>query len=932
MVETQWYSNDLEHVFRELETTERGLSEREAAARLETYGYNELIETGKISPIMMFLRQFTDPMVLILLVAIAISVFTSVFSHENGGEHGFIDAIVISAIVIFNAVFGFIQEYRSEKALEALKEMAAPRAKVVREGAWREIDSRNVVPGDIIGLEPGDRVPTDARVGYSVGLAADESVLTGESIAVRKIVEPIHLVTVTVGDMKNMVFQGTTIVSGKGQAVVTATGMRTRFGRIAEMVQESEKDVTPLQLDLADLGKKLGILVTALCIIVFVAEVIEGVTASPVEALLAAIALAVSAIPEGLPAVVTITLAIGVQMMVTRNAIVRRLPSVETLGSTTVIASDKTGTITKNEMTVQALFMNDITVTVTGAGYNRQGEFCRSDADYDVKSDPHAVKLLEIGQLCTNSLLQTDPTGKADWTVIGDPTEGALLVAAEKAGLTYDATRSKYTEISEISFDSARKRMTSICEDNDGSLWAFSKGAPEVVLSLCNRIYANDGVSQLPEDAKEEILRVNAGFAENALRVLAFAYRPLKKRLIEWEPESVEKDLIFVGLVGMIDPPREEVREAIRTAERAGIRSIMITGDHELTARAIAFDVGLIERQAAVVTGAMIDSMSSEELRDVVQSIDVFARVAPDHKLEIVRALKAHNEVVAMTGDGVNDAPAIKTADVGVSMGIRGADVTKEASDVILTDDNFATIVTAVEKGREIYSNIRKFVRFLLAANFDEIFLIFTMVMLGLPLPLTPIQILWLNLATDGFPALALGVDPAEEGVMERPPRKPGEKMMNRGMIQFVIVAGFVAFASSAFVFLWTLSTYGGWIPGLTGPPVDWTDGLWSGVLTHARTAAFAGVVTFELMFVWNCRNEYKPVWKTRITNSRALIAAVLLSVFLTLVTIYVPFMWPLFETMPLQPVDWAVIILTCIPGLLIPPHIIFGHRKRLRT
>ncbi|MFX1417112.1 MAG: cation-translocating P-type ATPase, partial [Promethearchaeota archaeon] len=514
-------------------------------------------------------------------------------------------------------------------------------------------------------------------------------------------------------------------------------------------------------------------------------------------------------------------------------------------------------------------------------------------------------------------------------TVIGDPTEGALLVAAEKADLTYDATWSKYTEISEISFDSARKRMTSICESTDGALWAFSKGAPEVILSLCNRVYVNDNVSSLSEDVKQGILKVNADFAENALRVLAFAYRPLEKKLPEWEPETVERDLIFVGLVGMIDPPREEVREAITTAERAGIRPIMITGDHELTARAIAVDVGLIERQAAVVTGAMIDSMSTDEIRDVVHSIDVFARVAPDHKLEIVKALKSHNEVVAMTGDGVNDAPAIKTADVGVAMGVRGADVTKEASDVILTDDNFATIVTAVEKGREIYSNIRKFVRFLLAANFDEIFLIFTIVMLGLPLPLTPIQILWLNLATDGFPAMALGVDPAEEGVMERPPRKPGEKMMNRGMILFVIVAGLVAFASSAFVFLWTLSTYGGWIPGLTGPPVDWADGLWSGALTHARTAAFAGVVTFELMFVWNCRSEHKPVWKTRITNSKALIGAVLISVLLTLATIYVPFMWPLFQTMPLQPVDWVVIVLTCIPGLLIPPHVIFGHRKR---
>ncbi|MFW9799930.1 MAG: cation-translocating P-type ATPase [Candidatus Thorarchaeota archaeon] len=929
MVEAQWYSNDLEHVFRELRTSEQGLTEDEAEIRIQAYGYNELIETGRINPIMMFLRQFTDPMVIILLVAIGISVITGIFSTENSGDHGFVDAVVISAIVIFNAVFGFIQEYRSEKALEALKEMAAPRARVIRNGLWTEIESRYVVPGDLLGFEAGDRIPVDGRVSYAVGLSVDEAILTGESVAVRKLVHPIYLASPSVGDMKNMVFQGTTIASGKGQAVATATGMDTRFGKIAELVQESQKDMTPLQRDLADLGKKLGVLVIALCIIVFLAEIFQGAMASPVEALLAAIALAVSAIPEGLPAVVTITLAIGVQMMVQKNAIVRRLPSVETLGSTTVIASDKTGTITKNEMTVKVLFVNGMMVEVTGVGYNREGNFCLSGTEYDVKSDPHVVRLLEIGQLCTNSLLQSDTSGRADWTVIGDPTEGALLVAAEKAGITFDATSSRYTEVTEISFDSARKRMTTVRRNEDGSLWAFSKGAPEILLPLCSGIFTNGGVSPLTQEIRQEILRISAGFAEKALRVLAFAYRPLEEELKEWEPEKVERNLIFVGLIGMIDPPRDEVRGAILTSMNAGIRPIMITGDHALTARAIAIDVGLISSDDTVVKGAQIDNMSDDELRELVPTVDVYARVAPHHKLKIVNALKSQNQVVAMTGDGVNDAPAVKTADVGVSMGVRGADVTKEASDVILTDDNFATIVTAVEKGREIYANIRKFVRFLLAANFDEIFLIFTIIMLGFPLPITPIQILWLNLATDGFPALALGLDPPEEGVMERPPRRPGEKMMNRGMILFVIIAGFVAFLSAAIVFFWFLATYGGWIPGFTGPPVDWTSEPWVGALRHARTGVFASVVTFELMFVWNCRDEYRPVWKTRIRNSRTLVGAVFLSVLLTLATIYLPFMRPLFQTTPLLAIDWAIILVTCIPALLIPPHVIFGHWRR---
>ncbi|MDH4214336.1 MAG: cation-translocating P-type ATPase [Candidatus Thorarchaeota archaeon] len=933
MAQKSWYDNDVEHVLKQLDTSVDGLSQEEAEIRLQQYGPNELLETGGISPLRMFIQQFMDPMVMILMIAILISLFTSILGVEE--ESGIIDAIVISAIVIFNAVFGFVQEYKSEQALEALKQMAAPKARVKRDGLWTIIDSRDIVPGDLIGLESGDLVAADGRVIYAVGFSADEAPLTGESVSVRKVVDPIHLHSPVVGDMKNMVFQGTSITAGKGNAIVTSTGMKTQFGKIAELVQESDKSMTPLQEDLEDLGKKLGLLIIALCAIVLAAEIIKNVSDSLVEELLAAIALAVSAIPEGLPAVVTITLAIGVQRMVARNAIVRRLPSVETLGSTTVICSDKTGTITKNEMTATTIFTNGMTISVSGVGYNRDGAFTRASESFDILSDLHARKLLEIGQLCSNSLLQDEPTKKSDWTIVGDPTEGALLVLAEKAGLTYKETMARYTEVSEISFDSARKRMTSINKETDGQLVACTKGAPEVLLPLCTSIYENGEIIPLTQKMHDSIIGISAGFAENALRVLAFAYRPLESEIPDWEPEKVERDLIFVGIVGMMDPPRAEVNDAIKLCKKAGIRPIMITGDHKLTARAIAVEVGLIDRDGEVLSGVDLDQLSPKEFNETVMRCNVYARVAPEHKLRIVTALKANNEITAMTGDGVNDAPAIKASNVGISMGIRGSDVTKEASDVILTDDNFATIVSAIEKGREIYSNIRKFVRFLLSANFDEVFLIFTIIMLGLPLPITAIQILWLNLATDGFPALALGVDPPEPGVMNRPPRKPGAKMMDRGMGSFIVVAGFVAFLASVTVFMSTLTIYGGWIPGITGPVVDWHTDIssvtgvgWEYILTHARSAVFVSVVTFELLFVWNCRDEYHPVWKTQVRGSKVLMGAVALSVVLTLLTIYFPPMAALFETVPLNSIDWAIVILTSVPALLIPPHIIFGHHK----
>ncbi|MHA1636424.1 MAG: cation-translocating P-type ATPase, partial [Candidatus Thorarchaeota archaeon] len=885
MVVRNWYSNDIDYLQRELETSDKGLSTTESSARIEKYGYNELIETSGISPLRMFFNQFTDPMVIILMVAIVISIITSMFG-EGHGDSGYIDAIVITTIVIFNAVFGFVQEFKSEQALAALKDMAAPKAKVMRDGLWTTIESRDLVPGDLVSLEAGDKIPADGRLIYAVGLAADEAALTGESYAVRKIKDPINVERPVTGDLKNMVFQGTSISAGKGRAIITSTGMETEFGKIAEMVQESEKDMTPLQIDLEDLGKKLGVLIIFMVLVVLGAEVIRDTSDSFMDQLMAAIALAVSAIPEGLPAVVTITLAIGVQRMVQQNAIVRKLPSVETLGSTTIICSDKTGTITKNEMTVKTLYTNGDFIGVSGVGYKRDCKFTRNQAECDPTSDSHVTKLIQIGQICANTILQESSSTNADWSIIGDPTEGAILVVAEKAGITYSSTMAGLCEVSEIAFDSTRKRMTSIIKDESDNLVAYSKGAPEILLPLCTHIFENNQVQVLTEERVQNIIEMNAGLAEKALRVLAFAYRPLEEKIPDWEPEKVERGLIFVGLMGMIDPPRDEVRDAMRICKKAGIRPIMITGDHKLTAKAIAKDVGLVDDDGLVLTGAEIDQMSEEEFNECVLACNVFARVAPEHKLMIVKSLKAANEVVAMTGDGVNDAPAIKAANVGISMGIRGSDVTKEASDIILTDDNFATIVSSVEKGREIYSNIRKFVRFLLAANFDELFLVFTIIMIGLPLPLTAIQILWLNLATDGFPALALGVDPPEKGVMDRPPRKPGDKMMDKGMVSFILVAGFVAFLASTTVFLEALYAYGGVIP--IGPDwvnIDWVNGIapngepWAYALKHARTTAFASVVCFELLFVWNCRDEYNPIWKTSIRESKYLIGAVLLSI-----------------------------------------------------
>jgi Ca2+-transporting ATPase len=732
--------------------------------------------------------------------------------------------------------------------------------------------------------------------------------------------------------MMNLIFQGSVVASGKGTAVVTSTGMKTEFGKIAQMVQESKQELTPLQLDLEDLGKRLGGVVLIISILVFIALVFINATYDWNEALFVGIAIAVAAIPEGLPAIVTVTLAIGVTRMVKRNAIIRRLPSVETLGSTTVICSDKTGTITKNEMTVRYIHLASDTVTISGTGYSKQGEFHKASAPadcietskiedpFDMDKSQDLKTLLIAAQLCSTAVISMTSNDKTNWSVVGDPTEGALLVAAEKSGLHLNETRAQYEELTEFSFDSKRKRMTTVLRDKNGRIFAFSKGAPEVILERTTKIHVNGESVDFTSGKRSEIVEANSVMAGCAMRVLALAYKKLDSNDEEWNEEEVESELTFLGLVGMIDPPREGVMEAITKSRNAGIRPIMITGDHALTASSIAKSVGFIQNEIKAVTGAELSEMSDKELEEVVNETSVFARVAPEHKLRIVQALKRQNQVVAMTGDGVNDAPAIKTADVGISMGIRGAGVTKEASDLILTDDNFSTIVSAIEVGREIYANIRKSVRFLLSANAGEVLIVFIMVMIGLPIPLTPVMILWINLVTDGPPALALGFDPPPKGIMDRCPREPGARMLDKSMIRIILVGGLLATFAAGSVYLSVLWAGIGYIPGITGPSVDWLLPQYTETLVLAQTATFVTMVLFQLLWVWNIRDEWNPIWRTNIRESRGLFIAVAFSFILTLFVLYTPLSIA-FGTVPLGLEIWILIVGFSLTGFLAPTY-----------
>jgi Ca2+-transporting ATPase len=903
-VAEELHAKGTKQVFQALNTTIKGLSSKEAKQRLEEYGPNELKETKRVTALDIFLDQFKDIFVIMLIVATAIAYYIDFTKGEAPT-----DALTIAAIVVLNTVVGFVQEYRSEKAMEAMKKLTAPKARVIRDGKEMLISAKEVVPGDILSLESGDRVAADARLIEVVDLKTDEAVLTGESTPVDKVTDPVDE-KAPIGDRKNMLFTATHVIYGRGKAMVMSTGMKTEFGKIAEMVQAVEEEQTPLEQKLEKFAKKIGMIVVIVCAVVFLLELLDPARPGTVmESFLTAVALAVSAVPEGLPAVVTVTLALGARELAKRNAIIRRLSSAETLGATTVICSDKTGTLTKGEMTVRKIFVNGDFVEVTGVGYEAKGDFKLKTKNINVKEDPNLSLLLMGATLCTNASYD----GK---DMIGDTTEGALIVATAKAGIIKEELEKQHPRIREIPFTSERKRMTTVHRSLEGKLLVFMKGAPEVVLSHCIDILKDGKTKKLSEKERKAVLKANEDMANEALRVLGIAFKePAEMKTDDFGrkgiDENIENRLVFIGLAGMIDPPREEAKEANRLCQQAGIKTVMITGDHKLTAVAVAKEIGMIKSGMAL-TGEELDKISDEEFEKIVENVAVYARVSPEHKLRIVKALKKKGHIVAMTGDGVNDAPALKQADIGVAMGITGTDVTKEAADMVLADDNFATIVKAVEGGRTIYDNIRKFSFFLLRCNFDELLVIGTFALLGLELPLTAGMILWINLMTDGAPAIALSQDPPSEDVMKRSPRKPEEGLLH-GRFASMLATFVTQFIGTGVVFY--VAYY-----------------VWHEPLEEARTLAFMQATMQELIVLWNCRSESKNAFRVGFTNNKYLLLAVVFSGAITLMIPYtgVLFGFAMFETAPMTLMDWAIVIPFSLSGFLVLPEV-FYNRKILR-
>ena len=830
-----------------------GLSEKEAEKRLLEYGHNELRERKKASAISIFFSQFKDFMVMVLLAATLIS-----FSL---GET--MDAIAIIIIVVMNAVLGFIQEYRTEKSLEALKDLSAPHATVIRDGREKEIEARDIVPGDLIILEAGDIVPADCLLIQGTGIQVNESILTGESIAVEKVPSQNY-------DKKNKLFMGTTLTAGRGKAMIIATGMNTEMGSIAHMIQSVEEESTPLEKRLDRIGKQLVYICLGICGIIFLLGIYRG--ESFYAMLLSATSLAVAAIPEGLPAIVTVTLALGVQRMLKRNALVRKLPAVETLGCTNIICSDKTGTLTENKMTVTKIYANGQLMDISDLGYNNQ-----------VERSVTLKQLLSIGALCNNAEYKGEE-------IIGDPTEAAILAASRQGGFGKEDL-SEYIRIGEIPFDSDRKRMSVICKDKSGNIYVFVKGAPDIILGLCNKKLDDTGLSIMNHSEKRKIMTINENMAGQALRVLGFAYKKLDYIPGNLSNPDIEKNLIFVGLEGMIDPPRPETIESIKSCYKAGIRPVMITGDHKLTAVAIAKEIGMRLGKNDVLTGKEIEAMDDRELEKKVGSISVFARVSPRHKYRIIQALKKNpKNIVAMTGDGVNDAPALKEANIGIAMGKSGTDVAKEAASMVLLDDNFATIVGAIREGRIIYDNIRKFLRYLLACNLGEIVAMAVAAIYGMPVPLLPIQILWINLVTDGLPALALSVDPPDSNIMNRPPRKSNESIFSRGLGTRILISGSLIGGSAITAFM--LMLY-----------------LTSGNIEMARTVAFATLIMAELIYAFESRSEYGDIWESGLFANKYLFFAVLSSFILLLLAIYNPFLSSILKTEALGISEWMIVL-----------------------
>ncbi len=824
-----------------------GLSNSEAVEKLKAYGYNEILKKRKKLPVLIFIDQFKNLMTIVLIIA----AFVSWFLGEKA------DSITILAIIVLNSFLGFIQEYKAERSIEALMEMSAPYAKVIREGKKTNINARYLVPGDIIIVETGDRIPADGVILESSGLMVDESLLTGESAPIEKTEEK-----------SNRVYMGTVATMGKAKIIVYSTGMSTEMGKIAHMLQEITDEYTPLQKKLSQLGKYIVVICLVLCAAVALAGIIRG--EEPYNMLLTGISLAVAAIPEGLPAIVTVALAMGVQRMYKKNALIRKLPAVETLGCTTLICSDKTGTLTENKMMVQKLYISDRFIEPKKKAF---------PVNENIKLFFNAVTI------CNGADYEENILGNISST--GDPTEIALLKAAWNIGIKKAALEKEYTTIYEIPFDSDRKRMAVTVKDRKGNSYVFVKGAIEILLDLCNKQISSEGTTSLNPIDKRMILNANEKMASSALRVIGAAYKKCDGSM---KKENIENNLIFIGLAGMIDPPRPEAAESIEKCILAGIRPVMITGDHKLTAAAIGKELGILSSHKNVLTGSQLDDLNDKELEKASRQISVYARVSPRHKLRIVKTFKSIGHVVAMTGDGVNDAPAIKEADIGIAMGLSGTDVTKEASSMILMDDNFATIVHAVEEGRIIYENIRKFIRYLLSCNIGEVLTMFLASVFKLPVPLIPIQILWVNLVTDGLPAMALGIDPPDKDIMFKKPRRKNESVFSQGLGIKILMRGLViGFGTLAVYALMLYLTYGD--------------------VAKARCCAFASLVLSQLIFVFECRSEYKSIIRINPFTNIPLILAVLCSLGLLLMVIYVPFFQEIFQTVPLNKIEWVIVV-----------------------
>ena len=903
-------SNSNHHT--EMAETDRsqGLTPAHVEQRRKQYGFNELQEQRRVTIMEMFWGQFKEFLVLLLIAAGVVSLAIGEVT----------DAVVILIVVLLNSLLGVIQEYKAERSLEALKKLSAPTAKVIREGAVFEIPARELVPGDLILLEAGDYIPADARLLETVNLNIDESALTGESVPVEKDADFTAEEILTLSDQKNMAYMGTVVIGGRGRAQVTTTGMKTEIGHIARMIQAAPQEKTPLQKKMDRFGRLLGVLAIFLCLLIFTLGILRGIDILPM--FLTSVSLAVASIPEGLPAIITIVLALGVQRMAKQQAVIRKLPAVETLGAATVICTDKTGTLTQNKMTVRQAFCGSGPIRIAaGAGHDRERDFVRSGRRIDPRQDSHLRLLLAIGLLNNDARLAAETEGDHP-RFIGDPTEGALVDVAQKAGFDREKEAALLPRIREYPFDSTRKMMSTMhhgdpdfpwAEFEGKQYWLFTKGAPDKILECCRYWLGPSGVQVLTPSKKEELLRCNHIWAGEALRVLGFAFRPCSENGA-MPVEEAEKELIFVGFMGMNDPPRPEAKRAIKMCHDAGIKVKMITGDHAETALAIAAELGLASQKEEVISGTEIESLSAEELATKVNGIKVFARVAPEHKVRIVQALKANGEITAMTGDGVNDAPALKQADIGTAMGKTGTAVAKEAAEMVLADDNFATIVRAVEEGRVVYENIKKAIFFLLSCNVGEIIAIFGAILLGWALPLLPIQILWINLVTDSLPALSLGVDPREDDMMKRPPRNPRRGIFDthsiRSLVTFGLFIGFITLAAFRIG---------------AGESIE-----------KGQTMAFATLTFSQLVHVFNFRSLHGSVVGANFFKNRYLLGAVLVSASLQLMVFLIPAAAEIFHVVPLDAEGWFYVIGFSLSLLflgemwkLLHNYLVFGRARR---